>query len=324
MRPTALALLLTLGLAGCGGSGSGGPSSVSYPTAGDYAELRVSNDNASSLYSGTTTALADDTTSTPGVSSDAFTHRPATALNALSQVTELYPTFTTRALQRVSTRQTSACAGGGSMTVTGTGQLTAAGDTLSVTFANCVTAGSTVNGGFSMTNVSSGSSAGAIRLVFDNLLTVDATQSVYVDGDLSTEVSSTGSTTVVTMTSTRLNVKDSLAGDTVMSNLLIRGELDTGGASRLSMAYTLASDAINGRITVSTPIQLAFDANQTYPSTGQLRITGEGGSYVEFDANTGDVSTVLVTVSSTSGTTANTVSWTSLGGQTLTGVVDFT
>jgi len=97
----------------------------------------------------------------------------------------------------------------------------------------------------------------------------------------------------VSVQSTQINVQDSESGDTVMTNLLISGELDSSGESRLDIGYNIGSDAINGRVTVSTPMTMVTASGDAWPNIGQMRIDGDGGSYVTLDANTGDINTVL-------------------------------
>ncbi|MEM6986817.1 MAG: hypothetical protein AAF499_09780 [Pseudomonadota bacterium] len=326
MRLSAICIITALGVSACGGGGGGTGTTtlgVSYPSASDFSALPVSSTNATSLYSGTTTTLADDTTSTPSVSADAFTYQPNSALNTLDRIVELYPTFTPRNADTLSTRQSAQCNGGGTLTLTGSAQLASAGDTLTATFNNCITAGASIHGRFSMTKLSSEVGNNDLRIDFDDLRTSDATQSVYVDGDMTIRASELGATQYASIESTRLNVKDSATGDVVFTNLSIAGELDSDGAQRLRMTYTMASDQLNGRIAVSTPTQLAFAANQTRPTTGILRIAGDGGSYVEFDADTGNLATVQMTVNNGTSTVSNTVTWDSLGGSPLTELLDF-
>jgi hypothetical protein len=67
---------------------------------------------------------------------------------------------------------------------------------------------------------------------------------------------------------------DSLAFD---SGLVVASSFLAGG-STLTMSGSFVAQSIGGRVTVSTPQALHQQTGDTYPSQGQVLITGAGGS----------------------------------------------
>ena len=309
-----LTVALTTALVACGGSGSGGGSSVSYPSVTDYSLLPMSDSNAETVYASTTQSVTGDATSTPSLPSDALTYTPSTALNSLPDIADLYTTFAVSARAAGGQFDNAQCQGGGTLSATSSDTFSNAGDYINVTFSNCVSGNTRLNGGFRMTLLSSDSSLANLRIDFIQYTAQSGAQTISVNGDMSLRASTIGSTQYVSVQSTQINVQDSESGDTVMTNLLISGELDSSGESRLDIGYNIGSDAINGRVTVSTPMTMVTASGDAWPNIGQMRIDGDGGSYVTLDANTGDINTVLVTINNGSSVQSNTVAWSSLDG----------
>ncbi len=311
MRYAILATSLAAGLVACGGSES---SSVSYPSVNDYSPVAVSNSNAASLYAGTGATVTDNSSSPTDLPSDALTYTPSSALNSLRDVTELYPTFAANSRTGTALFDSATCQGGGSLDATGTTTFEFIGDYITVDFNGCVVSGATLNGGFTMRLTTGQGFDPSVELDFSHYSANTGGQTITIHGDLAFDNWDFGSTQYATMTSNSLNVRDSLYGDSVMSNLSISGELDTNGDHRLTMAYTFGSDELGGRMDVSTPQTISTLSGDDWPTTGELRIDGDNSSFLSLHANTGDVNTVLMTVHNGASTTANTVTWDSLSG----------
>ena len=146
-RAFALSAVCTL-LAACGGGGGSGSSS-SYQSVDDYDYINLNSENATEMVSSALEASTDieidetldfDEANTGGAS-----------LLALAQ--SLATEYTDNAL--VQPRASSVkenCSGGGSMSASKTGsqETIQSGDTISISFNNCVEGGTVTNGGFDL------------------------------------------------------------------------------------------------------------------------------------------------------------------------------
>ena len=72
---------------------------------------------------------------------------------------------------------------------------------------------------------------------------------------------------------------------------------------------TLQSEKIKGKVVTTTDPEFKGKIGQKYPDTGAITVTGANGSYVKLDADTGDNSTLLLTVDDGKSVTSEEVRW---------------
>lgn len=71
---------------------------------------------------------------------------------------------------------------------------------------------------------------------------------------------------------------------------------DSVGNTTVSIDLLASSTRVGGSFSIVTREPLHFPVGSPWPETGILRLTGASGSYVELDANTGDINTVDITI----------------------------
>jgi len=310
-RAFALSAVCTL-LAACGGGGGSGSSS-SYQSVDDYDYINLNSENATEMVSSALEASTDieidetldfDEANTGGAS-----------LLALAQ--SLATEYTDNAL--VQPRASSVkenCSGGGSMSASKTGsqETIQSGDTISISFNNCVEGGTVTNGGFDVRVDSFEDENIDISANFKQFSLTEDSFTSTLNGDLSMAMASIDQQSTFTLTVNQLNMSSTEAGKFVLADLRIQQvENDSAQSSTLSIAYELGSDYLDGRVKVETPQILSFSEFNSNPDTGVLRVVGAGNSSVTLDADTGNIATALLTVFDGSSTTSDEVNWSSIG-----------
>jgi hypothetical protein len=137
-----LSLLPVLLLAACGGGGGGSGGSASGPAAAAAVAITSSNQGAvasDALSTGTNTSLANTGTSVVGVQVDTGAAGPLLLASTARKLVSMLPAGVAQATG-ASTTQTTQCASGGTLTVSGSvasSTAIAAGDSVSLTANNC-------------------------------------------------------------------------------------------------------------------------------------------------------------------------------------------
>lgn len=306
-------------LSACGGSGGGGAGST-YLGVNDYALLALDDSDANGVVSSAFQGVAS------GNSSDASDEAASDV--PLASGNELMRSYMPLSLSdaRVSQSQALDCADGGSKSrVFDMSEIALSlSGTMSVRFDQCDEYGTLQDGSMAMTFSGLGGTSSDMRVVFNNMKTTEDGETDVMDGDFRIVSSSDGNTHTSTMTSGRLNMVSDTLGDTVISNMSMVHVINLADDSySLNIGYDLASDELNGRVNVATPLTMQYGASESYPVTGQMVISGAGGSSISLDANTGDLSTVLQTVFNGASTTAETVAWSSIDNGDLVAVGGF-
>ncbi len=233
-----------------------------------------------------------------------------------------FPEITSGA--RASESATVDCADGGSKSASISVDENANSGTMSLTFNQCNQYDTLRDGGMTMTFSGLGDTSSDMQVMFSDMKTTEGGETDVMDGDFRIVSSSDGNTHTSTMTSGRLNMVSDTLGNTVISNMSMVHVINLADDSySLNISYDLASDELNGRVNVATPLTMQYGASESYPVTGQMVISGAGGSSISLDANTGDLSTVLQTVFNGASTTAETVAWSSIDNGDLVAVGGF-
>ncbi len=309
-------------LSACGGSSSGGGGSTNFPAVEDFPLLPLDSTNADETISGAFQGLAESDSDIGSGFGDEATDSAA----SLAYATGLAQSYVSRVSSqaRASETSTQACEDGGSATLSGSGNPETGAGSLSVTFNQCNEFGSITNGSFSISFAMADESNMDMSLVYNNIRVTEDGYTGGINGDMRMVMSTVGETSTSTISSTRLNMHHELDGNIVISDMLMRQVLNTTSYDyTMEVAYNLASDQLNGRVNVATPQALAYSEFANYPATGRLVLSGANGSSISLDADTGSLSTVMLTVFDGAVSTSNTVDWSSIDNTDFSGLVDF-
>jgi len=318
-------------LSGCGGGGGGSASTgVTLPTAA----IQITSSNAQSVASSGNAAAQNSAgqggssaTTVVGVVTQQSGQLPSAlklATSGLSQALSA-PLLPTTVVGTTTTASYS-CSTTGTFTLTETiaGSTIAAGDSISIQYNSCfdATTGDTINGGLGIaitalsgTFGSVGASAG-FTATFSNLTVSNTGASASLNGDMSINASSTGTTgnatTTATISGNSLTLTDSVHGSIRMTSYN-----ETYTYNNLSTTYTLsvnmnlAGTVMNGSVNIATN-NIFIGTGTGNPTAGVMTITGANGSYVTMTANSTGTD---VTLNGSNGTTPfgpTTVAWTAL------------
>ncbi|ABM35380.1 hypothetical protein [Polaromonas naphthalenivorans] len=206
--------------------------------------------------------------------------------------------------------QTENCAGGGTLTISANdangNRLVDAGDSVSLTANNCSFEGQLLNGQLTLTiNSLTGNPdhypySLSVTLGFNNLATQSASLRTVGNGSLALSIDARAANdqSLVLRTSS-LNLS-STYGTTTYSKTLTGYATSvelrpagTGFTSTTSVDGTLSSSAFESRsISIATPVSFVRTSGQTYPSSGQLVITGAAGGKIRVTVTS--ATTVLI------------------------------
>jgi hypothetical protein len=171
-----------------------------------------------------------------------------------------------------------ACDGGGTQTVDPEPAVNPTTNTL--TFVNCSSGGTTINGTLMVTNIANPSAGNFSGHVSHNL-TITGSSSLSSSGEFDIVQTTVGTVVTDTLTGGPINLQQD--GDfAILSGLTLTSTLDTSSmAVTDSIAGTIATTVLRGSVTVATPATLQADPGRP-PNTGQLLITGASNSQVRF------------------------------------------
>ncbi len=316
-----LAIAVSCTILGACGGGSGSSSSA-YPSVSDYDYVQLDAENANDSVSasfqgvggagGAEVELAEDAGSASSV-----------VLMAQKYASEYMRSSSIQSKAATQSEQVD-CDQSGSVKLQVQGDLSNAGDWLQITYNNCVDNDSTISGSQRIDVYANSLNEMDLKATFSKLSIVESSETATLDGDLRLAWLKNGTMQTNTMSSSRLNMVSSVSGNTVISDLNLESISDSGSdTSTLEMAYDLASDELDGRLTFSTPELMQYQGAESNPSTGIFKVVGAGGSSITLNANTGDAATVMFTLFNGSSTTSEEVNWASIEGSDLSVIADF-
>jgi hypothetical protein len=184
------------------------------------------------------------------------------------------------------------CTDGGTLTVAvndhdGSQTLTS-GDVITATFAQCKeTNTSTINGVITITLTGTPTDTQFLAnttfqsvVVVDNGVTSTLSGGATVsetDASSFTETALTVGSNGLTSSTSSSNYNDNV---TFGSGFIIRSEETSAGTVSVSMTGTLTANSLGGSISIATPQALTETADDNYPSSGEIIITGASNSAV--------------------------------------------
>lgn len=308
-----LTLVSSALLVACGGgsdnnstpSGGGSPAPVAIQatlTSGNY--LAVAQETLSS--SAYLTTAANLATGAQVSDSDVLIRFGQDQLPKLSRWYSNAPVQAVGAVQS----QTENCAGGGTLTISendANGNLKPdAGDSVTLTALNCVFEGQSLSGQLALTVNSIAGEPGyfpyslSVSLGFADLAAKSSTVRSVGNGNLVLDLSARAandqslalSTSSFAIATTYNNASYSKALTNYKTSIAVR-PAGTGASSTTAVSGTLSSTAFESKsISIATPTPFVRTSAQTYPSSGQLVITGAAGSKVRITATS--ATTVLI------------------------------
>ena len=193
----------------------------------------------------------------------------------------------------VSGNETLACGVSGTLTVSvddrDANNALSSGDVISVSFAQCKdTASSSINGAItiSLTGTPTATQLTA-SANFQNVAVVEDGVTSTIAGSVTVAENDTDLDTVTTLSvgsgGLTASTASSSYNDSVSfaAGFVIQTDEATSGASTtVSLSGTMTAQSLGGSITISTPQALVQLSSDTYPSAGQVIVTGASGSAV--------------------------------------------
>ncbi|MCW8919569.1 MAG: hypothetical protein OQL08_12255 [Gammaproteobacteria bacterium] len=313
---TLLGTSLLLALAGCGG-GSGGDDVSSLTYDGPTAAIVISSEEeadavASEVVSleSTSTVLSDATDITIPLGIAATATDSGSSPFQLKSLGEMAKKYTALALKSEATAvdrlagitesESQVCSGGGTVTVTVTysdpAQLTA-GDTFSLSFNNCIEGSEKTHGALTLSldsfTLNPDETLGdfAASYTFANLISTNTATGDYVwlNGAFSAGFSGDAISTalVITLSGNSLVMSERSGGVTEqarLTNFSFTDTLATNGDFSFDHDYTYASTSIGGSITVTTETPFIVYYGDSYPTVGQVVVSGAAGASIRLTA----------------------------------------
>lgn len=282
-------------LAACGGGGGDSPSQ---PGADKVTITSANQDEVvrASLSAGMSVSLAQSRAG--GVSPAGIADR-AHALGGVVQRAMAAARVPRRGIASAAARpsisasDTEPCGAGGTITVSiddkDGNNVISGGDVVTASFAQCKdSATSAINGAISITLAGTPTATQlAATANFQNIVVVEDGVTSSIAGIVTVAENDLPSDTQTTLTvgsgglaaaTTSSGYNDSV---TFASGFVIRTDEATSGASTsVSLSGTLSAQSLGGSITISTPQALVQLSSDSYPSAGQVIVTGASGSAV--------------------------------------------
>jgi hypothetical protein len=312
---TLVPLGIVLLVAGCGGGGSSaGGGSATIPTAA----VQITSSNATKVAAGannststlTSTANSTSAPATPtgvvvGASSSSLSVMNS-ALNGFNAVRNLkFPAIATGAVTSNSLTTCTTGSGTASWNDVNANLTFDAGDILSVTYVNCVTAGIKRNGSASFTI---GASSFSLTYTGYSEVIPSPAETLTMDGDMTLSVT-TGTTNTISMTGTSIEANSSLNGhfkiwgpgiaaasaNTPYSTVIT---LDNANNYTYAVNMSIASTDIGGSVSIVTFPAFA-GVSPANPTTGTMTITGAKNTVMTLTAATATQYSVTVTENGT-------------------------
>jgi hypothetical protein len=169
---------------------------------------------------------------------------------------------------------TASCDGGGTQT--------SDVDTGTTTFANCSSGGETINGTLTLTNIMQGT--GSISGHVSHSLTIAQAgfPTLTSSGDFDVVQNTSGTVVTDTLTGGPITIQLDSDAASISSFTLISSLDSSDGNLTDSISGTIASTAMGGSVSVTTPTTFQVVGTSQFPNTGQLLITGAANSAVRF------------------------------------------
>lgn len=164
-----------------------------------------------------------------------------------------------------------------------------AGDSYSMSANNCNESGLTLSGGFSFVVNSYSSSSHSTKVTYSNLkITQDSTGDYLLfNGAFTMAFGENGGTITASLTGDALMVEARTNGTVAMEAMSKFSFVDTLDSSlnmTLDHDYTFLSTVSGGAVTVTTTDPFLVYYGDSYPSSGQLVITGKNGASIRITA----------------------------------------
>jgi len=300
-KTTAIGLLLaTMLLAGCGGGSSSsaysGPTAAVAVTTTQEADV-VAGYAASAATSSSMSTLTSNYTPLTGSSTAAISPSPATLGNLARRFADMAfkaESSTAAPLAGVTQSQTQACPGGGTVTITVSvsnpnATQPSAGDSVKFAFHNCAAAGYMTTGSIKFViKTYTASSNFSASYSFSNFKETNIATGDYlkITGGYTAGIT-IGTDFTYSLTGNSIVFEASISGTVNQlrySNFSFVDILYGTGDVSFDHDFTVASTEIGGSITVNTVTAFVIPAANTYPTSGQLVVTGANNAKVRLTA----------------------------------------
>ncbi len=301
-KRTAIGLIAaTLILTGCGGGDSSSSPSYSGPTGA----VTVTSTTEANTVAG----FAASQALSSSMSSLSGTYTPFTAndgmlnLQSLGTLAQKYANMafkvdisgTTLLPTGVSSSQTQACTTSGNITVTyeaaSAATYPSSGDSVTFAFNSCVESNIMLSGSMKLTvNTYTSGSAFSATYTFNQLKTTLISTGDYsmIHGDYTASISDSSTLFEASLTGTSLYFEASISGTTGQALLSNFSYVDTytyaSGDWSMDHDFTFASTDLGGSVNVNTVTPFVVPAANTYPTSGQMVVTGAGGAKIRLTA----------------------------------------
>lgn len=313
-KQTRIALLgIVVLLVGCGGGG-GGSSSPNLSYDGPTGAVLINGSNADAIAGyaasqATSGELTSATSNIPlGLSGPAAAGSgPQPSVHPLSELAKKYAamaldrnTYSANLLPGVTESQSQDCSGGGTVTLTVTyadPNQPSVGDRVSIIFINCVEGSDRSNGTVTVVlkdvTVNPDQTLGdfAADFTFSNLKITDLATGDYawLNGGFTAGFTGDGQTTplVFSLSGSSLVVEEKTGAVTeqaLLSNFSFVDTVHLNGDLSYDHDFTIASTEIGGSVTVVTENPFTIYAPDSYPTVGQLVVTGANNASVKLTA----------------------------------------
>ncbi|MGB0866844.1 MAG: hypothetical protein ACPGSC_10065 [Granulosicoccaceae bacterium] len=298
-------------------------SSSSFPEITDYDYVELSAESASESLGSAFGGVAE---SSSGEGSDLASDGTVNSA-ALSVAQKVASDYISASLQKsradIETGSGN-CLDGGTLSIEISGTLENAGDWVQAYFNNCLEDGVLMDGGLRLSIHASTLLESDLSANYQSLSVTENSETATLNGDLRMAWQRSGTITTAAISSNTLNMDSSEDGHTVIEDLSIVSSSDNSSQiTTLESSYEMASDALDGRISFETLQVLSYADDDDYPGTGVVRLSGANDTTLTLNADTGDLSTVLLSVFDGAVTSSDVVDWSSIENSDLTELADF-
>ncbi len=189
-------------------------------------------------------------------------------------------------------------------------------DTVSINFNNCVVTDAedgtvfTSNGAVAL-QINSISADGAsvnAAATYTNLVLSEDDYSSSINGSMTLDVQTTVDTTISTISGEKIDFIDDDATGILNNFSLSESFNEQTEVWTESHEAIMASTVIGGQVIIKSITEFQ-GVGDDFASTGELKIEGADGSFVALNADTGNVDTVLITISDGGATTSEEINW---------------
>jgi len=288
----ALAAFALAALSACGGTGDSGQqlgNAIAISSANQTSVARAAISGGLSITQTQSSAGIASTGSGSASAAVARTHALSTLLAAAGgrRVT----VASASAQPSAASSSSAACAVSGSTTSTfddrdNSGTSTS-GDVVTIAFNNCSdTTGSTINGTLVLTLTATPSATQvAASAAFQNVVLVDSGVTTTINGSASLVETDSGTEVVDTLTIGSAGLTVALASSAYTDSVayasgtrIVTDDVSASGTTSSSVDGTFTTQSLGGSLTLATLAPLVQLSTDSYPSSGQVRVTGASTS----------------------------------------------